>query len=148
MTIRHPLEPRPARLEDDSLDPFHTVFFHANAGMAISLPDGAFTQVNPSLCRMLGYAREEMEEMSVFDITHPDDLDRTRSFYEEVSTGKRDQFTYEKRFMRKDGSFIWGITTAAWILDSEGAPLYCVGMIQDITRFKEKQEALLAREKI
>ena len=44
--------------------------------MAISSLDGRFLRVNPALCEITGYSREQLEAMTFRSITHPDDLAR------------------------------------------------------------------------
>ncbi len=56
---------------------FRSSFHHAGIGMAINSLDGYWLQVNPALCRMLGYSEQELRDRRWQDITHPEDLDIT-----------------------------------------------------------------------
>ena len=47
---------------------------HSPVGMALMSPDGRYLRVNPALCEMIGYAREELIGLTFHHITHPDDL--------------------------------------------------------------------------
>jgi two-component system CheB/CheR fusion protein len=116
--------------------------------MATALVDGSLLQVNPAFCQYLGYSRSELLNLSVFDITHPADLERTREMFQAAAGGKSSVHNYQKRYLRKDGSLVWGLTTIAWVRDGAGRPSYCVALIQDITRHKAADEALAAREEI
>ena len=58
---------------------FHAAFDRGAIAMAIAALDGRFMQVNPALCKMLGYNESELLARTFFDITHPDDLDRNRA---------------------------------------------------------------------
>jgi diguanylate cyclase (GGDEF)-like protein/PAS domain S-box-containing protein len=130
------------------MEGFRSIFEHAAAGMATALPDGSLLQVNPAFCQYLGYTRSELVNLSVFDITHPEDLDRTREMFLVAVQGKGSANHYQKRYVRKDGTAVWGLTTVAWVRDKAGRPFYCVALIQDITRHKAADEALVAREEI
>ncbi|MST32639.1 PAS domain S-box protein, partial [Acidimicrobiaceae bacterium USS-CC1] len=55
---------------------FPSLFDDAVTGMAIVGLDGRFQAVNPALCRMLGYAAEDLVGLRTADITHPDDQPR------------------------------------------------------------------------
>src|SRR6266705_3089220 len=62
---------------------FRSIFEQARLGMATASPEGRYLQVNQALCRFLGYERDELLKMTVFDVTHPDDRARTRQVMEE-----------------------------------------------------------------
>ena len=46
--------------------------------MAIVGLDGSWIEVNDALCRIVGYAHEELLSRTFVDITHPDDIDVDR----------------------------------------------------------------------
>jgi light-regulated signal transduction histidine kinase (bacteriophytochrome) len=48
----------------------------------------------------------------------------------------------EKRYLRKDGSTIWGRLNVSSVRDAEGKPDYCVGMVEDVTERKRAEEEL------
>jgi diguanylate cyclase (GGDEF)-like protein/PAS domain S-box-containing protein len=134
--------------EQQGMEGFRSIFEHAAAGMATALPDGSLLQVNPALCQYLGYSRSELVNLSVSDITHPGDLDRTRTMFHEAGEGKCTAHQYQKRYLYKNGTIVWGLTTVAWVRDGAGRPAYCVALIQDVTAHKAADEALEAREEI
>lgn len=136
------------RNEQQSVGGFQSIFEHAAAGMATGLVDGSLLQVNPALCKYLGYTRSELVNLSVFDITHPEDLERTREMYLAAGEGTCTAHQYNKRYRHKNGSVVCGLTTVAWVSDGLGRPVYCVALIQDITAHKAADEALEAREEI
>ena len=60
--------------------------------------------------------------------------------------GERDFFQMEKRYLRKDGQIIWGLTNVSLLRDPEGRPRMYVGQVQDITDRKQAMQALRAAE--
>jgi signal transduction histidine kinase len=50
-----------------------------------------------------------------------------------------DTFTQEKRYIRKDGSLVWGNATASLMRTPDGAPDYFIGVIEDITQRKQAE---------
>jgi signal transduction histidine kinase len=60
--------------------------------------------------------------------------------------GKRDQYTAEKRYIRKDGSIFWGRVNFSSVRGVDGKPLYTIGMIEDITEEKRSAERLATQE--
>jgi diguanylate cyclase (GGDEF)-like protein/PAS domain S-box-containing protein len=121
---------------------FRSLFENAAAGMAVATIDGTLLQVNPAFCTLLGYPPGELLRLKVSEITHPDDRERTRDNFQAVAEGKTTVFHYEKRYLRRDGAVVWGLTTVAWLLDEAGRPTWCVALIQDITDRKKAEEAL------
>lgn len=95
-----------------SEEKFRSIFEIAEAGIGIYLPEEKFGKVNPALCKLLGYTEAELLNLTIEDITHPEDRERTRLYYEEIMAGQRQSFSYEKRYLRKNGSTLGG--TSLW----------------------------------
>ncbi|OWK19234.1 hypothetical protein AJ88_44195 [Mesorhizobium amorphae CCBAU 01583] len=76
-------------------------------GVAIVGLDGRILQTNPAFATMLGYSREEIEALTFFQITHPDDLQIGKDTMISLKEGKIDAFHFEKRYLRKDGTPVW-----------------------------------------
>ena len=125
---------------------FRKVFEEGPIGMAISSLDGRYIKVNPALSRMLGFTEEEFVSMGVNDVTHPDDRRPNADLRGLLFKGELPFFQMEKRFIRKDGSLMWGNLTVSLVRDEKGAPLYYIGMVEDIEARKQAEEdkALLA----
>jgi PAS domain S-box-containing protein len=121
---------------------WRSVFDTAAAGMVIISPAGTIQGVNPWICSLLGYTEQELVERSVEEITHPDDRDRTASYYGGIAAGEGSSIHYEKRYLCKDGRVIWGHASVACVLDDQQQPLYCIGLVQDTTERVQMEEGL------
>ncbi len=66
---------------------FRLAFEHAPIGIAIVGLDGLFREVNPALCRLMGYPAERLLALTFQDITHPDDLDADLSLLAQLLVG-------------------------------------------------------------
>jgi diguanylate cyclase (GGDEF)-like protein/PAS domain S-box-containing protein len=119
---------------------FRNALEHAPAGIGVASLDGRFIEVNQSLCELLGYAREELLQLTFFDTTHPDDRAKTRDFAKKLLDGEINSYQLEKLCIRKDGQPVWVQVTASLLRDSSGAPLNFIGQIEDITERKRSQE--------
>ncbi|MHC4787076.1 MAG: PAS domain-containing protein, partial [Planctomycetota bacterium] len=125
---------------------FHSAFDDTAVGMMLADVNGRFTSVNRSCCEMLGYTEQEFFSKTFRDITHPDDLAESTRHVREILDGERGSFSLEKRYVHKDGSVLWALTSVAAVRDSEGRPLYLVIETQDITERRRAEKALRESE--
>jgi PAS domain S-box-containing protein len=125
---------------------FRSIFECAAAGMTTMAPDGRFLQVNPAFCRFLGYGEEELLALKEPDVTHPEEREAIAELFVRTAAGPGRLLDRERRYVRKDGTFAWGHTTATLLLDSRGKPAYWVALVQDIGPRKQAEEALRQRE--
>lgn len=121
---------------------YRSMFEQAAVGLAHADFDGRLLLMNDRLCSILGYTREELRERSLRELTHPDDLARNLELAAEARAGRRDSYTMEKRYIRKDGSIVWATLTSAVVRDGQGRPLHLVAVVQDITDRKRAETAL------
>lgn len=80
---------------------------HAPIGIVIIDRELKWRFVNDRFCEICGYSRSELAGKTFLDITHPDDIDRNLGLYNRLLSGEIADYTYEKRYVRKDGSVIW-----------------------------------------
>ncbi len=119
-----------------------TAFDNAVNGMAMLNTDGSFFRVNPAFCGMLGYEEHELLSLRVSDVTHPGDLESGMPVLQSLLAGEIKTMRQEKRYLRKDGSTVWGSVNAAIISDDQGRPLHTIAQIEDITERRKTAEAL------
>ena len=102
-------------------------------GIAIVGLDGRIMRTNPAFAAMLGYSRPEIEALTFFKITHPDDLHVGQEIMEGMKAGTVNAFHFEKRYLKKDGTPIWAHLAGSVIREEKsGRPLYLVSQIEDI----------------
>jgi PAS domain S-box-containing protein len=127
---------------------FRANFELAGIGQAqVDPKTGQLLRVNPRLCEMLGYSADELLTMTFWDFTHAQDRQRNAVTIQPFLNGETGEYTIEKRYVRKDGSIMWGLITATMIRDAEGHPLRTVAMIQDITD-RRQSETLSRSQKV
>jgi two-component system sensor histidine kinase UhpB len=128
----------------ESEERFRSAFEDAAIGMAVTTLDGRTIRANAALCEMLGYTEHELKACTIEDVVHPEDrvpLDDDRSH---LAGGASRSYRAERRYFRKDGAIIWVHVAASMVRDVNGAPLYLIGQIQDITERHLAEEALRA----
>jgi PAS domain S-box-containing protein len=95
---------------------------------------------NKAFCEMTGYDSPELIGQSYDLYTHPDDLPAHLKLTEEFYRGLREEYTIEKRYLRKTGDTIWVSVKATGIeLPSHPGPLI-LAVVQDITDQKRATE--------
>jgi two-component system, cell cycle sensor histidine kinase and response regulator CckA len=124
---------------------FRSIFQHSGSGMAIVSPDFHFLQANDGFCRMLGYTESELLGKTFQDVTHPEDRPVGGELTRRVLSGEMAMFQLEKRYLRMDGTVVWGLVSSTLIRDAQNKPLYFITQIQDLTDRKaaEEQKRLL-----
>ena len=114
---------------------FFASFDAAPAPMLQSDPEtGRFLRVNQRFCELTGYAEDELLEMTLEQITHPEDRGR------EVQ--RLSGFTPERRYLRKGGSTLWAILYASPILHDAGGVFRTLSAWVDVSERKRAEEAL------
>ena len=131
----------------ESEELFREVFEEAPVGMAVTDLDTRFTQVNAALCRMLGYAKQDLLGATCLDLTHPDDVETSCQRIEQLL--RRDSggcLEAEKRYMHRSGKAVWVRIRISLVRDSGGAPQYFVVHVEDITERRRAEEVLRESE--
>ena len=126
---------------------FRAIFDGAGIGIATSALDGQIIEANPAATRMLGYSAEEFSGMHAREL-HPGDFQPDEQLLEELMQGARESYQLEKRFRRKDGSYISGQLTVSLVRDAGHEPAFLIATIEDTTARKRAEEQLREAEKL
>lgn len=116
---------------------FSNAFSFSGVGMALVSVKGEWIDVNESLCKLLGYSKEEMYRLTFQDITHPEDLSRDVGFFNELLQGEINTYQTEKRYLHKDGKIVWVSLTSSLVRDENGLIRFFVSQIADISQTKK-----------
>ncbi len=100
--------------------------------------EGYFEVTNPAWELALGLTSETILNTSIFDLIHPDDVDKTRGSLQEAAAGTEPVLRFENRYRRSDGAYLW----FSWAAVPEAGKFYCSG--RDITQEREVQTELSA----
>ena len=124
---------------------FANAFEEAPIGMALVSPEGGFLRVNRELVRITGHTQEQLLEMSVQDVSHPDELDESLELVRRLLAGDMRTFSLERRHRRANGQFAWIDLSVSAVRDESG-PLYMVAQIEDVTKRRRADEAVRSAE--
>ena len=96
---------------EDTIEAQHeeiqAMFDKTIVGIVNTSLDGAILRINQRLCDIFGYSEEEIRELTFPSLNFPDDFNATREKIQQCISGDITNFTLEKRFVRKDGTFFW-----------------------------------------
>ncbi len=121
---------------------FRSVFEQAVVGISMCDPTGRYVRVNPKVCEMFGYTQAEMLGSSYQAMTPPDEVATNDNLNERLFAGEIASFQLEKPVIHRDGHPVWIRLTASAIRDTDGTPLYGLGIIEDISAQKAAEQAL------
>ena len=88
---------------------------------------------------MLGYSPYELEGLTFRDITHPEDLPRDIEQIAKLTRGEIPHYATEKRYLRKDGTVMWGHLSVGVVRGNDDRILYYLPSIIDITERKQAE---------
>ena len=119
----------------DSEERYRALFEYAPDGIVISDPKGYYVDANPSICRLLGYTRDELIGLHASDIVTQTEIEHIEPALNTIKA--KSDYNREWQFRRKDGSVFAAEVIATMMPDGN-----LLGMIRDITERKRAQEEL------
>ena len=123
----------------ESSEQFRLAFEKGPLGIVFADKAGQLLKVNDAFCAMLGYTTKELEGRSFLDITHPDDIETSVNVAERIWKEPQHPLAFEKRYLRKNGSVMWGHLTVSHFTPKYNKTLLVMGMVEDITGRKTSE---------
>lgn len=120
---------------------FYLAFQHANVGMAFVSIAGEICSVNHRLLMMLGYEEKELLQMTFLQMTHPDDISHDNILRAQLLNNELNEFTSEKRYLQKNGDYLWVKSTVSVLLHPDGSKSYFV-LVEDISQRKGVEDKM------
>ncbi len=121
---------------------FRLAMASAGIGMAIVSLDGRWVEVNPALCRLLGYRVEDLVGELTQAVWHPDDLPLTQSTFARLLSGADDVVEIETRYVRADGNVIEVVANVAMMRDAQGVAEYLIAQVRDVSGQRRAERGL------
>ena len=123
-------------------DLFQYLFEQASLGIAVEDLEGTLLRVNPALCSMLGYAENELCGMNCSQFANPEDSQDDWALFQQLQAGVIDQYSLEKRYVRKDGDRIWGRLNVSLLKNIDGGSPLVFAFLENITERRRTEDAL------
>jgi len=124
------------------------MFDESGIGLAIIGADLHILELNEAFCRILGYSKQELMNLSFLDISYMRYIEKDIESLDKLKSGVIPVFKTEKRFIRKDQTISCEAVTFTAIYDKNGQFLYFVALIEDISERKKAEKELHDSEEI
>ncbi|MFC7515833.1 PAS domain S-box protein [Herbaspirillum sp. GCM10030257] len=119
-----------------------SLFEQTAAGHCETDLTGLILRVNDRFCQIVGRTRENLLNLRMQDITHPDDLSQNMSLFKKAITCG-EPFEIEKRYVRPDGTSVWVNNSVSLIRTAGEEPSSTIlAVTLDISARKRAEEAL------
>lgn len=123
-------------------------FEHSALGMAVLNPKGSFLEVNAFFNNWLGYTRQQLQEMTIQEVAHPEDrllIDQELTL---LFQDKKPFSWFEMRLTGQEGATFWARISLSLSKDDAAQPLYFIAHLQDISEMKraETEKAMMEAE--
>jgi PAS domain S-box-containing protein len=116
---------------------------------SISASDGSILRFNSTLLWLLGYDRDDLKGMNVFDFyaDTPDGLPKAKPVYQNFKGGESTR-NAELQMKRKDGAVIWISLSVEPVRDAEGKVTESRSVFVDITDRKQAEAQVVQAAKL
>ncbi len=120
---------------------FRALIENSTDGFVLLDGDGTMRYASPNFTRISGYAIEEFISRKLFELVHPDELERVMRLFSELLQHPGNNISAQVRLLHKDGSWRW-LGVAATNSLAEPAIRGIVANFRDITERKEAEERI------
>jgi PAS domain S-box-containing protein len=121
---------------------FQGLFEQSSLGVAVESLEGLVLLANPALCSMLGYPKSELCGMHCSQFANEEDSADDYALFQQLRAGAIDHYSLEKRYVRKDGTRLWGRLNVSLLKNGEREFPLVFAFVEDITERKLAEEAL------
>src|SRR5450759_534350 len=135
----------------ESEDRFRAIFEQAAVGVALlNTKTGQYVRINQKYCDLVGYTMQEMSQKSFMDITLDQDIQENIDKNAQLIEGKCKEFSFEKRYVHKDGNLVWGNLTISPLWKSGDKPqtYFHIAIVENITERKQAEAQLRQSQKM
>ena len=94
---------------------FRSAFDDTDVAMVLTDLDNRFVRANAAFARMFGYPMDEVLQLTMADVTYPDDSAESYAQRTRLLAGEATFFQMEKRYRHADGRVLWGLTNVSLV---------------------------------
>ncbi|EAY31406.1 PAS domain S-box protein [Microscilla marina] len=128
---------------------FRRAFEFAPIGMALVDIHGRLIRVNRSLCKMLNANEDELIEEMLYNFVHPKEGHLSfAAIQQHIEQSEQEHYQTELRLLTQKQGVVSAILSMSLVKNRENAPLHYICHLQNITKRKQTEEALLNSERL
>jgi PAS domain S-box-containing protein len=121
------------------------MFAHAATGFAVTEPGGRVVKANKAMRQIVDLTDQEMQDVNLFDLTHPGDQAQHRSMLEKLLAYEIPAFVIEKRYVRPDGEPVW-VRNSVTVINKDQSPgPHLIHTCENLSD-RKRAESILARQ--
>jgi PAS domain S-box-containing protein len=121
---------------------FRSILNNVGVGVCLVAADGTIRFANTGFDRLLGYDPGSLTGHNLEDLTHPDDRLSTMYRISRMEALGPSGLSYEKRYIRRDGSVVEGLVTLSLKPRVGQQEPLLVGVVQDLTEQRSREKAI------
>jgi PAS domain S-box-containing protein len=127
---------------------FRAIFESAAVGIVHLSLDGRIAECNGTFSEMLGEERESLLGQSIFARMHADEVASACERFERLKVEATTRLQVEIRYSHRDGSTVWAMQNLSFVRDPEGAPVFAIGVMENVTARKNLEISLRQAQKL
>lgn len=120
------------------------MFNQGPLGIALVDRDLRITNANPALCEFIGCEQSQLVGATIESFVSPDDMAEATGLARQMSDGTISDYQFETRFITSAGGVVFGSVTASMIRNEQGAAVYGLRIVEDLSRRKRLERELVA----
>src|SRR6266851_695414 len=121
-----------------SEDRFRAIFEGAGVGLGLGNAEGVVLRVNRAYGDFLGYAPDEIAGRNIRELVDAEHIPQTLRQLADLHARKVERVDLERRYVRRDGTRVWGRTTITRLADTD----ILIAVVQDIDARRRAEEAV------
>ncbi len=126
----------------ESEERFRKIFEESPFSMLITAKNFEIVRANLSFCKLTGYDENELKLLTFKDFTHSEHVRNDELSLLRLVAGEISVYQTEKRYIRKDGSIVWGSTNVTLMRNNKEEVIFFLVMIEDISKRKTAEVEL------
>jgi PAS domain S-box-containing protein len=135
ISVHNDIGPRRAAADAalEAAERFRSVFEQSPVGIMLTSDDGRLLDVNPRVCVITGYGREELVGRTISDLAHPHDVSRIKEAWHRTLTIGTPVDRMEFRWITKHGDVIRVECRGSAVRNSLGRPVSGLAVVAAAT---------------
>lgn len=125
---------------------FRSTYELSPVAMYLTQKDGRIIRANAAFCQLTGYTEEELRDLDLARLLPKEDLKKEEIKLLDLETHQISQYQTERRYVRKDGTFVWGLASVAIVRDSDLNISHYMTQVVDISERIEAEDVVRLSE--